>query len=117
VPSEYGDPPLLAAARWLEAALFGDLATSVAIIAVAALGLFLLQGRLPLRRSATAILGCFLLFGSPLLALGLQSSAAAFGSRPDPIAGHPWPLSTPLAAQEPQELPGNERYASPTVMR
>jgi type IV secretory pathway VirB2 component (pilin) len=44
---------------------------SLCVIAMAVPGMLMLTGRLPLRRGAQVILGCFLLLGSTTLADGL----------------------------------------------
>lgn len=67
-----GPSALDAWARWLEAGLLGSVATSVAILAVAWLGLMLLQGRLHARRGVTTIVGAFVLFGAAQIATGLR---------------------------------------------
>ena len=62
------DPPgssvLVAAVSWLEGALLGTVATTVAVIAVASIGLMMLSGRINIRYGATVVLGCFILFGA-----------------------------------------------------
>lgn len=86
---------LLAAARWIEALLLGPLATSVAVIAVASVGLLMLTGRVNVRRGLTVILGCFILFGAGAIAQGLRGGVAMVASDvPTP----------PLPPQEPQAL-------------
>jgi type IV secretion system protein VirB2 len=68
--------PILAAVQWIQGALLGTVATSVAVICVAGLGYQLLTGRIPVRRAVTVILGCFLLFGAPGIVAGLRSLTA-----------------------------------------
>jgi type IV secretory pathway VirB2 component (pilin) len=68
-------PVLGAASDWTQGALGGTLATSLCVIAIAALGLLLLAGRLPVRRGVLVVLGCFLLLGAGLLASQLQQLA------------------------------------------
>lgn len=58
---------------WLIQLSVGSLGTTVAILSVAGLGLAMLQGRLPTRRGAAAIAGCFILFSSHAIAAGLMS--------------------------------------------
>ncbi|QDC39003.1 TrbC/VirB2 family protein [Sphingobium fuliginis] len=53
---------------WVENLAFGSIATIVAVLAVAMTGMLLLSGRLDLRRGATVILGCFILFGARSIA-------------------------------------------------
>lgn len=59
------------AVYWIESLMLGSLATVIAVLAIATLGLLMLQGRLDKSQSARAILGCFLIFGAPLIAAGL----------------------------------------------
>jgi type IV secretory pathway VirB2 component (pilin) len=70
------DPPtssvVLAAAEWTQGTLLGTLATIIAVIAVAAIGLLMLSGRVDARRGITVMIGCFVLFGAPVIAKGLR---------------------------------------------
>ncbi len=66
-----GSGVLVAAANWVRALVTGTPATIVATLAVAAVGLLMLQGRLPLRRGLTVVLGCFVIFGAGAIADGL----------------------------------------------
>jgi len=94
-PEGFG--PFVAAVRWIEGAALGTIATSVALIAVATVGLLMLSGRLPVRRSASVILGCFILFGAPTIATGLLSAVqtAVSGEAPIPPILEPTPLPEP----------------------
>jgi type IV secretion system protein VirB2 len=74
-----GSSTLVAAVSWLQGTLLGTIATSVAVIAVAWLGMLMLAGRLEIRRGLTTILGCFLLFGASAIAGGIQGFAGADG--------------------------------------
>lgn len=56
---------------WIERLMLGTVASGVAIFAVAIVGFMMLTGRLDWRRSAKTILGCFLIFGAPLISAGL----------------------------------------------
>jgi type IV secretory pathway VirB2 component (pilin) len=73
------DPPassvLLAATTWMEGTMLGTLATIIAIIAIAAIGVAMFEGRVGLRRGMTVVAGCFILFGAPAIATGLLSLA------------------------------------------
>ena len=75
-----GDPAgsgvIVAAVRWLEGTLLGTIATVVAVIAVATVGLLMLTGRINWRYGATVILGCFILFGAASIVAGIQSTAS-----------------------------------------
>jgi type IV secretion system protein VirB2 len=79
--SSLGDPPetsaILPAVQWIEAIFLGNIATILAIVAVASIGFAMLTGRLDLRRGGTIILGCFILFGASTIAAGLRNAAQA----------------------------------------
>jgi len=71
-----GSGVIVSAVRWLEGTLLGTIATVVAVIAVASVGLLMLTGRINWRYGATVILGCFILFGAASIVAGIQSTAA-----------------------------------------
>jgi len=60
---------------WVQGAVLGTTATVVAIIAVAAIGLLMLTGRLELRRGVTVVIGCFILFGAGGIAASLAGQS------------------------------------------
>lgn len=74
-----GDPQgsgvIVSAVRWLQGTLLGTVATVVAVIAVASVGLLMLTGRINWRYGATVIVGCFILFGAASIVAGIQSAA------------------------------------------
>lgn len=80
------DPPpasaIAAASNWASGLLFGPLATAIAVIAIAWVGLAMLSGRIDIRRGASAVLGCFLLFGAKGIADRLMATVAYEGSPP-----------------------------------
>ncbi|MFL9841149.1 TrbC/VirB2 family protein [Sphingomonas sp. ST-64] len=81
---------LVAAAEWIQGTLLGTLATTIAVIAIAWIGLGMLTGRIDLRRGATIVLGCFVLFGAPTIAAGLMRLGdASVGRAAEPIAPAP----------------------------
>lgn len=75
-----GDPqgsgPIVAALLWLQGTLLGNVATAVAVMAVAAVGFMMLTGRLNWRFGATVIVGCFILFGAGAIVSGIQAAGA-----------------------------------------
>lgn len=71
-----GSGALVAAVQWLQYTLLGTVATTVAVISVATVGLMMLSGRMDLRRGATVVVGCFILFGASSIAAGIRSVAA-----------------------------------------
>ena len=74
-----GSGPIISALSWLQGTLLGNVATSVAVIAVAMVGFMMLTGRLNWRFGATVIIGCFILFGSAAIVSGIQTTAAVSG--------------------------------------
>ncbi len=71
-----GSGPIVQALGWLQGTLLGNVATAVAVIAVAMVGFMMLTGRMNWRFGATVIIGCFVLFGSAAIVSGIQSTAA-----------------------------------------
>ena len=70
-----GSGPIVAALGWLQGTLLGNVATAVAVMAVAAVGFMMLTGRMNWRFGATVIIGCFILFGAASIVAGIQSAA------------------------------------------
>jgi len=71
-----GSGPIVAALSWLQGTLLGNVATAIAVMAVAAVGFMMLTGRLNWRFGATVIVGCFILFGAGAIVSGIQSASA-----------------------------------------
>ncbi len=71
-----GSGPIVAALSWLQGTLLGNVATAVAVMAVAAVGFMMLTGRMNWRFGATVIIGTFILFGAGAIVTGIQSAAA-----------------------------------------
>ena len=69
-----GSGPIVAALGWLQGTLLGNVATAVAVMAVAAVGFMMLTGRMNWRFGATAIIGVFILFGAGAIVTGIQST-------------------------------------------
>ena len=70
-----GSGPIVAALAWLQGTLMGTVATTVAVMAVAAVGFMMLTGRMNWRFGATVIVGVFILFGATTIVAGIQSAA------------------------------------------
>lgn len=70
-----GSGPIVAALSWLQGTLLGNVATAVAVMAVAAVGFMMLTGRLNWRFGATVIIGVFILFGAASIVAGIQAAA------------------------------------------
>ncbi|MDY7098489.1 MAG: TrbC/VirB2 family protein [Pseudomonadota bacterium] len=70
-----GSGPVVSALAWLQGTLLGTVATTVAVMAVAAIGFMMLTGRMNWRFGATVIIGVFILFGATTIVAGIQSAA------------------------------------------
>ncbi|MDZ4762231.1 MAG: TrbC/VirB2 family protein [Alphaproteobacteria bacterium] len=74
-----GSGPILAAVNWVQGTLLGNVATAVAVIAVAIVGFMMLTGRMNWKHGITVIFGCFILFGATVIVAGIQSAARIAG--------------------------------------
>ena len=95
-----GSSALLAAVQWLQGTLLGTLATTVAVIAIAWIGFGMLAGRINIQRGATAILGCFIVFGASGIVAGLFRTIQTVGPQTEQpsamiLAPPPPPIITP----------------------
>src|SRR5687767_4852200 len=111
-----GPSAIVAAVAWIEQAMLGTVATTVAILVVSSIGLMMLNGRIPVRYGANIVLGCFILFGAPTIAAGIRSVAGDEGAdvaayRPESTPLPPLP-PLPEAAPEPAS---DDPYAGATV--
>jgi type IV secretion system protein VirB2 len=70
-----GAGPILNAVTWMQDTLLGEVASGVAVIAVAVVGFLMLTGRMNWRYGATVIAGCFILFGAATIVGGIRSAA------------------------------------------
>ncbi|MXP14739.1 type VI secretion protein [Altererythrobacter confluentis] len=70
-----GSGPIVAALGWLQGTLLGNVATAVAVMAVAAVGFMMLTGRVNWRFGATVIIGVFILFGASTIVAGIQGAS------------------------------------------
>ena len=70
-----GSGPILGALNWVQGTLLGNLATTVAVIAVAVVGLMMLTGRIDWRRGITVVIGAFIVFGAVAIVEGMRSVA------------------------------------------
>lgn len=70
-----GSGVIIGAMNWLQGTLLGTVATTVAVIAIAAVGFLMLTGRINWRHGAIVIVGCFILFGAASIVAGIRSAA------------------------------------------
>jgi type IV secretory pathway VirB2 component (pilin) len=99
-----GSGSLVAAALWIQDLLVGTLASTVAVIAVATIGLGMLAGRVDIKRGMTVILGCFILFGASSIVAGMQSMSSGDPVAPPdyvPPGVMPTPVPTPRSPPPP----------------
>lgn len=70
-----GSGAITGALGWIQGTLLGSVATAVAVIAVASVGLLMLTGRMNWRFGATVVLGLFILFGASAIVGGIRTVA------------------------------------------
>jgi len=109
-----GSSVIVAAIWWLEATLLGTVATTVAIIAIASVGLMMLAGRVNIRYGLTVIAGCFILFGAATIVAGIQASLAGADLAAAPYAPPPAVLP-PAPPPIPAPPANNDPYAGASV--
>lgn len=102
--------------QWILGVLTGDLATAIAVIAVAGIGLGMLSGRVTVRRGAGVILGCFLLFGASTIARGLWTAGAAAAPPFDAVQASPLPQASALP-EPPAPVTSSDPYAGAALRR
>jgi type IV secretory pathway VirB2 component (pilin) len=85
---------IASAVNWLEGTLLGSLATTIAVVAVATIGLLMLTGRIDVRRAAQVALGCFMIFGASTIANGILSAVSGTAAAAD-LAHSPTPPPVP----------------------
>ena len=71
-----GSGAITGALGWIQGTLMGSVATAVAVIAVASVGLLMLTGRMNWRFGATVVVGLFILFGASAIVGGIRSVAS-----------------------------------------
>jgi type IV secretory pathway VirB2 component (pilin) len=100
------------AVQWLQGTLLGSVATAVAVIAVASVGLLLFAGRIDIRRGVQVVIGCFILFGAASIATGLMQVVRGESASPEMMpAQPPLPLPVPPATQIPIKAVPYDPYA------
>ena len=99
------------AVEWVQQLFLGQIATALAVIAIALIGVQLLTGRLVWRDGARVVLGCFILFGAPAIARGFMAAARDAGgvSYLAPVR------SAPALTIVPKQSPQFDPYAGASV--
>jgi len=72
-----GSGPITGAVEWLQGTMLGNVATAIAVMAVAAVGFMMLTGRINWRYGATVVFGLFVVFGAASIVSGIRSAAGA----------------------------------------
>ena len=106
----------VAASEWVQVTLLGSLATAVAVIAVATVGLLLLTGRVNLKRGLMVIVGCFILFGASSIANGLRGAASSVTNASGESIGAV-PLQPSALQLPPPALAQEDPYAGASLRR
>ena len=73
--STAGSGPIEGAVLWMQNTMLGNVATAVAVMAVAAVGFGMLTGRMNWRFGASVIIGVFIIFGAPVIVAGIQQAS------------------------------------------
>jgi type IV secretory pathway VirB2 component (pilin) len=115
-----GASALEGAVGWAKALLLGSAGVTIAVLAVAAMGVLMLQGRMPVRRGTSVVLGCFILFSAGQISSGLvagsTSSVESAMTLPAQIAAPSYtpeiPAPAPYDPYAGAALPGRGRMST-----
>lgn len=77
VPDPAGSGPIGGAVEWLQGTMLGNVATAIAVMAVATVGFLMLTGRINWRYGATVVVGLFIVFGASSIVTGIKSAAGS----------------------------------------
>ena len=72
-PNPSGSDVIADAIGWLTGTLLGNVATGIAILAIAILAILLMTGRIEWGRAALVIIGIFVLFGAATIVGGIRA--------------------------------------------
>ena len=74
-PDPAGSGAIGGAVEGLQGTRLGNVATAIAVMAVAAVGFMMLTGRINWRYGATVVMGLFIVFGAASIVAGIRSTA------------------------------------------
>jgi type IV secretory pathway VirB2 component (pilin) len=74
-PNPSGSGVIANAVNWLTGTLLGNVATGIAVLAVAVIAILLMTGRMEWGRAALVVIGIFVLFGAVTIVSGIRSIA------------------------------------------
>lgn len=109
---DHNQGAIAAAAEWVADSLLGSAAISTGILAIAAIGIAMLWGRLDLRFAGRTVLGVFILFGAPMISYELMQTLGARETATPDIAQSPDVLPPAVI---PKNAPVNDPYAGAAV--
>lgn len=89
---------ITSAVGWIENTLLGTVATAVAIIAVAAVGILLLAGRVDVHRATQVVFGCFIILGASTFAADIYGAPKGLSVQSDAQFAQSLPPPSPLPA-------------------
>lgn len=72
-PDPSGSGVIADAVNWLTGTLLGNVATGIAILAVAIIAILLMTGRIEWGRAALVVIGIFVLFGAVSIVSGIRA--------------------------------------------
>ena len=109
-----GQSPIISAITWIEGTLMGSIATAIAVVCVATVGLMMFSGRIDVRRGLVVVLGCFVLFGASTFVAGFRgvTSSADLPLTPGTSDYTPVAQLPPGPTQTPEDP-----YAGASVIR
>lgn len=81
---------LIVSVDWVRSILLGTIGTAIAVLAVSAVGVSMLTGRVPVKRGMSVVVGCFVLFSAGSIADALVAGARG-SSEPDAQEAVPAP--------------------------
>lgn len=99
------------AVGWVVSLLTGTVGNIAATLAIAGIGFAMLQGRVSVRDGARVVVGCFVLFGAPVIARELLD-LARWDAKPAPLVIQPSPA--PIAVPSPPAQ-NRDPYAGASV--
>jgi type IV secretory pathway VirB2 component (pilin) len=109
-PGTTDSTAFITAIAWVQGMLLGTIATLIAVIAIASIGLLMLTGRIDVRRAKQAILGCFIIFGASTIAKGIITALHGTAAGPElaravppPPPQVPPPVAYPRATRTPYD--------------
>ncbi|PNQ76345.1 hypothetical protein BA950_07660 [Erythrobacter sp. SAORIC-644] len=112
LPPSGSQSSFVEAIEWINGLLLGSLATGLCILAISFVGYLMLFGQITIRHGMRVVLGCFILFGAPLIAAGLSGAWQSASSLPsEPL------VYIPTETREPLPPANYDPYAGASLRR